>query len=159
MKRSYDTIRKNIILLFCLAALSVVGFPVCIYHALSRSTVVNTALINSMTPVFIVVISIAAFGGTFRLRQVVGIVISMTGMLFIISKGHPSILVDVRFGQGDLWVLAAATSWALYSNLLRRHAIDLHPLGLLAILIFCGLLLTIPLYVWELSTGQTMKLN
>lgn len=159
LKTSYAKIRRNLIILVCLSSLSIVSFPVCIYQALSRETVINTTLVNSMSPIFIVIISLLGFGGTIRLRQVIGIAISMTGMFYIISKGNPSILIEVQFGQGDLLVLTAAIGWALYSNLLRHYMLELHPLGLLTALIAIGVVITMPFYVWEIMSGRVMHLT
>lgn len=152
-------IRKNLKILFLMAVLSVAGFPICLYKALSLSTVANTALINSTTPVFIVLFSLAGFRGSITLRQTAGVALSMAGMLFIITRGNPAILADVQFSRGDLWILCAATSWALYSNMLRHYPIDLHPLGFLTTLVGLALIFILPFYTWEILFGQTVHLT
>jgi len=152
-----DLIRQNWKIITLLAILSVTSFSIFIYHALKSSTVTNTVLINSMTPIFIVIVSWLGFRERITLRQGVGVAISLTGLFFIISGGNLSKLTDVRFSQGDIWTISAGISWALYSVLLRKCPIEINALSFLSTTIIIGVLFISPFYIWEISSGKTMN--
>jgi drug/metabolite transporter (DMT)-like permease len=155
----FDIIRRNLKILTILAILSVTNFSIFIYMALKLSTATNTVLINSMIPIFIVMVSWLGFKERITLRQSIGIAISLAGLMFIIANGNPSTLISVRFSKGDLWTICAGISWALYSVLLRKCPIELNSLGFLATLIIIGTLFISPFYIWEMSTGKTMNIS
>ena len=91
------------------------------------------------------------------LRQAVGIAISLTGLMFILTEGNLSKLISVRFGKGDMWTISAGISWALYSALLRKCPVEFDSLSFLATLIIIGTLFISPFYIWEIGTGKTMN--
>lgn len=155
----FDIIRRNLKILTVLAILSVTNFSIFIYMALKLSTATNTVLINSMIPIFIVMVSWLGFKERITLRQSIGIAISLAGLMFIIANGNLSTLISVRFSKGDLWTICAGISWALYSVLLRKSPIELNSLSFLATLIIIGTLFISPFYIWEMSTGKTMNIS
>jgi drug/metabolite transporter (DMT)-like permease len=53
-------------------------------------------------------------------RQVAGAVLSIAGVLVVLSEGEPARLAEFRFVAGDLYMLVATAAWALYSWLLTR---------------------------------------
>lgn len=157
--RQFDIIRRNLKILTVLAILSVTNFSIFIYMALKLSTATNTVLINSMIPIFIVMVSWLGFKERITLRQSIGIAISLAGLLFIIANGNLSTIISVRFSKGDLWTICAGISWALYSVLLRKCPTELNSLSFLATLIIIGTLFISPFYIWEMSTGKTMNIS
>jgi drug/metabolite transporter (DMT)-like permease len=154
--RQKDLIRRSWKILTLLAILSVTNFSMFIYMALKFSTVTNAVLINSMIPIFIVVISWIGFKERITLRQGIGIAISLTGLMFIITKGNLSTLVAVRFSKGDIWTISAGLSWASYSVLLRKCPVEFDSLSFLGATIIIGIFFISPFYIWEISTGRTM---
>jgi drug/metabolite transporter (DMT)-like permease len=155
--RRKELIKQNWKILTLLAILSVTNFSIFIYTALASSTVTNAVLINSMTPIFIVIVSYMGFKERITLRQAVGIAISLTGLMFILTEGNLSKLIAVRFGKGDMWTISAGISWALYSALLRKCPVEFDSLSFLATLIIIGTLFISPFYIWEIGTGKTMN--
>ncbi len=157
--RQKDLIRRNWKILTLLAILSVTNFSIFIYMALKSSTVTNAVLINSMIPIFIVIVSWMGFKERITLRQAIGIVISLIGLMFIITKGNLSTLIAVRFGKGDMWTISAGISWALYSALLRKCPVELDSLSFLTATIIIGIFFIFPFYIWEIGTGKTMNFS
>ena len=157
--RQKHLIRQNWKILTVLAILSVSNFSMFIYMALKSSTVTNAVLINSMIPIFIVIISWMGFKERITLRQAMGIAISLTGLMFIITEGNLSTLIAVRFGKGDMWTISAGISWALYSALLRKCPAEFDSLSFLGTLIIIGTSFILPFYIWEISIGKTMNVT
>ena len=140
-------------LMTLLAILSVTNFNTFIYMALQTSTVVNTVLVNSSTPIWIVCISRVLFGEQLTLRKVCGVLLSLFGLIWVVTRGQPAVLLAIEFSRGDLWTLAAALSWAVYTVLLRKRPPELSQVGFLSSIILIGLLFLSPFYFWEIKSG------
>lgn len=137
--------------------LGVSCFNTFIYIALQTTTATNAVLINSTIPVLIVALSWMFGGTTITRRQAFGVAVSLAGVIIIICRAELRLLLSLRVNRGDLWVLLAVVSWALYTFLLRRRPAGLHPLSFLSAIIMLGLLGLAPLYGWELSQGLRME--
>ena len=146
-------------LLAVLGLTSVTNFSIFIYLALHAATVVNTALVNSFYPIMIVMISWLAFRDRVTARQAAGILISLAGLLWILSRGRPSMLVGLQFSAGDLYTLAAGLNWAIYSVLLRKKPPALNHVVFLGAIMCWGTLFLLPVYVASVLAGQGFALS
>ena len=90
------------------------------YLALQTSTALNVTLVASSTPVWMLMIGRLWFGQRITAMQMVGAALSVAGVLVVLSRGDPHLLLSVRLVPGDLYVLVAAFAWALYSWLITR---------------------------------------
>jgi len=152
-------LKKHWKLLTIFAVLSVTFFNTFIYLAVQSSSAINTLMVNSMTPIFIAIIAWAGFKDRISFRQCFGIVLSFFGLAWIVSRGRPELLLSMQFSRGDLWTLAAAMSWAIYTVILRKRPAQLHPLGFLSAIIAIGIVFLLPLYIWEILSGATLRLT
>jgi drug/metabolite transporter (DMT)-like permease len=157
--RQRREIRKNIGILTILAIFSVTNFNTFLYHALRTTTAINAFLVNSMTPIFIVLVSWIGFNDRINTRQTMGVILSLIGLIWIITRGNLEILLTVRFSSGDLWTLAAALSWAFYTVLLRKRPEHIDPIPFLTILVLIGLVFLFPIYVCEIRSGASFQLS
>ncbi len=90
------------------------------YLALKTSTPLNVTLVAASAPVWMLGIGAIFFGQRVTRRQWVGAVLSIMGVLVVLSRGDWSLLLQVRLVPGDLYVLLATAAWAFYSWLLTR---------------------------------------
>ncbi len=157
--RQKKLILKHGMLISLLAILGVTNFSTFIYLGLKSSTVTNTVLVNSINPIFIVLISWIGFRDHMTGFQIVGVIISLTGLVWIITQGNPTVLLTLQFVRGDLWTLAAAFSWALYTVLYQKYPHGLDSNCFLAVLFLVGLIFLLPFYVWEACGQNPVKLN
>ena len=141
-------------LLLTFGALGIGLFHTMIYKALAATTVINASLVNSAMPVMIVAISWLLYREKITWRQAAGIVISLGGVVVIVSRGSPEVLLSLSVNRGDLWALAAVPVWALYSVLLRRRPADLHPMAFLAGTVLFGVALLTPFFLWEVAVHR-----
>jgi drug/metabolite transporter (DMT)-like permease len=155
--RQRREIRKNLGILTILAILSVTNFNTFLYHALRTTTAINAFLVNSMTPIFIVLVSWIGFNDRINTRQTIGVVLSLIGLIWIITQGNLEILLTVSFSSGDLWTLAAALSWAFYTVLLRKRPEHIDPIPFLTVLVMIGLVFLSPIYLWEIQSGASFQ--
>lgn len=142
-----------------LSILGVANFNTLVYTGLQSTTATNAVLLMSATPVIIVALSFLLLRLPVTGKQILGIGASLLGVLVIITKGNLQTLLTQRFNHGDIWIMAAVLSWALYSVCLKWRPSGLHPLTLLATTMIIGVLVLAPLYGWDLSRGAAFKIN
>jgi drug/metabolite transporter (DMT)-like permease len=90
------------------------------YLAVKTSTPINVTLVGSSLPAFMLGLGAIFFGQRITRRQVAGALLSIAGVLVVLSQGELTHLAQVRFVAGDLYMLLATAAWALYSWLLTR---------------------------------------
>lgn len=145
-------------ILIVLGMLGVGAYNTLAYVALVHTTATNAALLNSFIPIAIIAIS-WLLGHRATLVESVGVGVSFVGVMAIVSRGDPAVLAGLRLNVGDLWMLAAVLSWALYTLGLRWRPAGLHPMALLATLTVIGLIVLAPLAWWELASGARLQLS
>jgi len=138
-----------------LAVLGVDAYNNLVYRGLHTTTAVNALLLQSATPLFVLVADIALFRAWPTSRQIVAILISIGGVLTIAAQGSLAVLWHLTFNPGDVLVTTAVTLYALYTSLLRvRPAVN--PLSLLASAIALGDVFLIPLAWTEYQSGARL---
>jgi drug/metabolite transporter (DMT)-like permease len=142
-----------------LGILGVGNFNMLVYVGLQDTTATNALLLQSACPAFIVAISSLVGAGHPTVRQLAGIATSLVGVAVILARGTPGNLSALAFSPGDLWVLAAVLSWALYTLLLARRPAGVDPLALLAVLVLVGVLWVAPWYALEIARGRRLSLD
>lgn len=90
------------------------------YLALHTSTPLNVTLVASSMPIWMLIIGRLFFGQSISRRQVFGGLLSITGVLVVLSRGQWAQLAQVRLVPGDFYVLLATLSWSFYSWLLSQ---------------------------------------
>ena len=154
LKAQLPLLRVHWISLCMFGFLGVSCFNTFIYIALQSTTATNAVLINSIIPVLIVLLSWIFGGICITWRQASGMAVSFAGVISIVCRADFGQLLSMEINSGDIWVLLAVFSWALYTVLLRKRPANLHPLSFLTAIIIAGLVILTPLYAWELSQGR-----
>ena len=119
--RERAALRKHWIYLSITGFLGVSAFNTFVYYAGRTTTALNLSLISITFPVMIIVISRFLFGEKISLRRALGMVVVVTGVVLLITDGQLSDLASLTFAPGDLFMLAAATIFAIYSILVRNR--------------------------------------
>ncbi|WP_151670274.1 DMT family transporter [Nitrincola schmidtii] len=156
-----QTILKHWKYLLLVSILGVTNFNTFVYLGLQTSTATDAVLLLSATPVIILIFSRLLFAVPISVQQLIGIAISLMGVLIIISGGVPSKLGTVLQGAASsLWIIAAVVSWSLYSVLLKKRSNDINGQAFFAITCLLGWFVITPFYLHEhWITEQTMPWN
>ena len=144
-----DVIRRHAGLLALLALLSVSVFQSLVYLGLQSTTAVNAVLINCSGPLFIVLAAWALDGERATPRQFAGMLISVVGILVILSRGEPAALAELELHSGDAWIVAAIAIWGVYSVLLKRRPPGLGGVQFLFVLSAAGVVFLAPAFALE----------
>ena len=103
-----------------LGLLGTSGYNALNYLALHTSTAINVTLVGASTPVWMLLIGRLFFRQTISARQMLGAVVSIVGVLLVLSRGEWSVLMQLELVPGDFYVLAASIGWAVYSWMLMH---------------------------------------
>ncbi|MBB1271263.1 MULTISPECIES: DMT family transporter [Psychromonas] len=137
--KNWAMIRPHLLALTGLAILSIVFYNSLLYLAANFTTVVNITLINTLIPIATLLMAWRVLGNRPRFMQFLGMVISILGVLLILTKGQLLHLLSLKFSQGDLLMVAAVVVWALFTVLLKKLSLKLSSINVLYILIMLGL--------------------
>ncbi len=136
-----------------LLLLGVLGMVICgagVYVGLRHTTATNGTLIYTTSPAFIVLLEMALGRRPFSLLQFAGIALATFGVAVIVSHGDIASLAGLSFNPGDVVILAAAVSWAIYSILLHDRRLQALPGRLLfAAIALSGTLVLTPPWLFE----------
>ena len=159
LKKNYRIIKKEYKKLFFLGAMGcgVCGaFP---FLAGQTTTVTNMGIIYTSSPIFIILISSIFFNEKINLTKVIGLIACLLGVFAIIIKGDFYLLINLNFTTGDLWMLAAAIGWALYSIYLFYWKTDLEIFQRFTLVAFFGAVSLLPFYISEEIIFERTLLN
>lgn len=151
-------VRPALPLLGLLALSGITGYSTLLYLGLQTTGAINAVLITATVPALIVLLGWAGFRERPRGVQLLGIAVSLLGVGWIVTRGDPA-RVGVLGAPGDLWILGAALSWALYSAWLRRRPAGLDPLAFLLVLVLLGWPPLLVLYLLEIAGGRLVEFN
>ena len=149
LKKNFKIIQKEYKKLFFLGAMGcgVCGaFP---FLAGQTTTVANMGIIYTSSPIFIILISALFFSEKITLTKVIGLIACLIGVFAIIIKGDLELLINLRFTIGDLWMLAAAIGWALYSIYLFYWKTELEIFQRFTLIALFGAISLLPFYIAE----------
>lgn len=148
----WEILRKNWIYIAITSLLGVTIFNTLIYLAGHTTTAINLSLISITFPVFIIIFLRVFYKETITLYKAIGILLVLIGVLFLITKGNLSKLLNLSFAIGDVWMLLAAIIFAIYSLLLKQKPKKLSVLGFQLSTFIVGLLFMLPFFIWESLT-------
>ena len=156
-KKKY--IIENISIFIILGITSITIFNSIVYYSLYYTQVISGILMISTIPVWIIFISTFLNIEKTNIFQIFGVVLSLIGVIFIVTKADLNLIKNLDFNKGDLSMIVAMFSWAIYSALLKRKNFKISQISLLEVVIICGLIFLIPVYLIELYLGNKIILG
>jgi len=156
-KKKY--IFDNIIFFTILGVTSITIFNSIVYYSLYYTQVISGILMISTIPVWIIFISSILNIEKTNIFQIIGVVFSLTGVIFIITKADLQIIKNLDFNKGDLSMVVAMFSWAVYSALLKSKKYEISQFALLEVVIITGLIFLTPIYFIEMYLGNVIVLG
>ena len=154
-----EVILKNLPLLFFLALTSVGLFNSFTYLALVHTQVINASLFNTAIPAMIILLCFIFKIEKTNRFQIMGLILSVLGILSIITKLDFNILLSLNFNKGDIIMIGGVITWGLYSSFLKKKNFTLPLLTLVHILCTFGLLFILPQFLFEISQGKIIKFD
>jgi drug/metabolite transporter (DMT)-like permease len=150
IRASWPAIRRNWKLIVWLGFWGTGFHNAFAYVGLQYTTATNGVILNSAIPICIILLGWLVYRDTITRLQTLGVAVSLTGVLAILTAGDLSVLASLTLNKGDLIVLAGMVFWAAYTIYLRNKPADLPPLALLACCACVGVVLLIPFAAFEM---------
>ena len=152
-------ILNNLPLLFFLGLTSVGLFNSFTYLSLIHTQVINASLFNTAIPAIIILLCFLFKIERTNRFQILGLIISVCGILAIITKLKLDVLFSLNFNRGDLIMIGGVITWGVYSTLLKKKKFTLPLLTLVHVICTFGLISVFPQFLYELSNGQVIKFD
>ena len=149
VRRQWPLIRANYRILILLGVLGVGSHNALAYIGLNYTTATNGVILNSFIPVMIIALSWVFLRQRLANIQLAGVLVSLAGVLTILSQGSLERLAAFRLNLGDMLVILSMLLWSLYTICLRWRPPGLHMLAFLFVIACVGNAAVLPFYVVE----------
>ncbi len=138
------------------------GLAVCqglIFVGLEHADATTAGIIIALIPILTMILARVILAEPMGRWQVIGSILAFVGIAVIILKGSPAALRGLDFNAGELWIVAGAFCFSLYTVLLRRAKFELDRLALLVLLLGAAVITALPFYLYELAADERTTLN
>ena len=152
-------VKNNLSLFFILGFTSVGIFSAFTYNALNYTQVINASLFNTAIPVTIILVCFLLKIEKTNIFQISGLLISVLGILAIITRLDLNILLTLNFNSGDLFMIGAIIAWGIYSAYLRKRTFEVSLLTLVHIICTFGLIFLLPLFILDITQGKVIEIS
>lgn len=154
-KRAY--IVANAWRLALLGALGMAMYQGLAYQAARLTTAVNMGVIVATMPLLSnLLAAVVVVGERLRWWRVVGLLVSLCGLIVLMTHGQPWLLLRGSVNYGDLLMLVAVLSNVVYGTLVKRWAMPLGTWEQLYAQIFFGVLVMLPLWWFAPASPVTL---
>ncbi len=135
------------------AITGVAAFNLLVYWGLHTTTATNGIILNSFIPFLVAIFGYLFYRQTLSATQLPGMLVSLAGVLIVVSHGDLQILLTLAFAPGDLIIFLAMIFWALYTLWLKAIPAHINRTGLMLCQVLIALVFLVPLSVWESQTA------
>ncbi|KFL34005.1 MULTISPECIES: DMT family transporter [unclassified Sulfurospirillum] len=147
VKNIWAALQSHFGILALLSALGIASFNTLLYVGLQHTSATNALLINSSIPIIILFLSSLILKTTISRKQMLGIVLSTLGVIFLVLKGNVLSLRSLSLNPGDFWVIASSLCWASYSVLVKFRPQSLSSMEFFITTVSLGVPMLLPFYV------------
>jgi drug/metabolite transporter (DMT)-like permease len=155
LQRDLPVLLRNWALMLVLGSFGIGAYNTFTYFGLQTTTALNALLMQSATPLVILLCSFLLFRERPRPLQVAAVLVSLLGVLVIAARGSLAALLSLSFNRGDAFILLGIAIYSVYAVLLRRRP-SVHPLSFLGATFAIGTLNLLPFYLWERGSGAVL---
>lgn len=157
---SWKIVKQHKFYFFFTALMGISLFNTFVYIAGHTSTAINMALIGTTSsPIISVILAHYFLKEHIGLRRIIGIVFCICGILFLLSKGSFSNLFHLQFTKGDVLILLAAASFAVYNICARKKPSEISAVGFLFFVFAIGTAILLPAYIIDFVYSKPVVWN
>jgi drug/metabolite transporter (DMT)-like permease len=149
--KDWPVLKRSGTYLFSASLTGIALFNTFVYIGAHYTTAINLSLIGTTSsPIFAVILARIFLREKIGPWKIAGITLCVIGVMYLLSGGNFKNLLFLRFTEGDIWVLMAGLSFAIYTILSRKKPGGISPLTFLFATFAIGTLLILPFYLWEI---------
>ena len=158
--KELNLVKENFLYFFFISLTGVSLFNTFVYIAGHYSEAINLALIGTTSsPIISVILAKIFLKERISVIRVVGMVVCISGILLLLSKGNFYNLLTFSFSKGDWWILAAAFTFSIYNTMVKKKPAGMNSINFLFVVFAIGTILLIPFYIHELNTEGGIEIN
>ncbi len=146
--------RRQLPGILAMAATGIFGHNFLVYSGVKLSTATNMSLFAAVNPVITACLAAIFLHERLTRRQMLGVALSLAGVVTVITRGDLSVLTGLRFNIGDILLAAAPVAWAVYSVVGRRVMRGMSALAATAWASVAGSALLLVAALWEGFDGS-----
>lgn len=159
-KKEWKIVRQSWHYLFWISLTGVALFNTFVYIGAHYTSAINLALIGTTSsPIMSVLLACIFLKEKIGWLKLAGMILCITGVLFLLSKGNFQNLVSLQFGKGDLWVLLAAFCFAVYNTMVKKKPAGVSPVNFLFVIFVFGTIMLLPFFIWEMNSTVPVQWN
>ncbi|MBI0031617.1 DMT family transporter [Gilliamella sp. B14384G15] len=121
-------LQKNWIAFIALGLLGITSFNLAFFIGLKTTSAINGALIMATSPITTALLAAMIDKHKITLIQTVGMLISLFGVVIVVSNGSIMNLISLNFSSGDLIIMLGNLAWATYTVGSRKYISNSTPL-------------------------------
>jgi drug/metabolite transporter (DMT)-like permease len=129
------------------------------YMGIRETSATNAVVFQSVTPGVIPLVAWLLFRDRIRARTALGLLLSFSGVLAIVTRLNIGNLLHFNFNPGDLWLLANVALWALYTACLRWKPAGMDGPGFMLAVMLAGMVTGLPIYLTDVAMGGRIEVN
>lgn len=133
--------------LLVLSVLGLVLYQSLAYYAAHMTTATNMGIILSLMPLMTLLLAIVVLRQYLTYGGLIGCLVSLAGILIVVSHGEPAQLLHQGVGYGDLLMLLATFCYALYGVLLKKWPMQLPFMQSLYMQVILTVMVLLPFYL------------
>lgn len=118
---SIQVIKDNWVGLLKIGGIGLVGFNYFFFKGMEQTTPVNAALIVGLNPAVTLILASFILKSKISLKQVIGILIALVGVLYLLFQGDVEALLNLQFKLGDGLILLACIFFALHHVWVKKY--------------------------------------
>ncbi len=146
-------IRPHLTKVFVLGLLGMAVYQSLAYFAAALTSATNMGIILSLMPLMSLALAIVSLGQRLTAGALFGAVLSLGGVLVVVSAGHLASLLAHGLNQGDAMMLVATLAYAVYSTLLKKWQLRVPALQLLYLQVLVAIIVLLPLFMLSPKVG------
>ncbi len=120
---------RQLAVVTALGASGIFAYNLFFFNGLTLIGAGRASLIIALNPVFITLASALIHKEPLPARRALGILLSITGAIIVITRGQPLSVFEAGIGRGELLIFGCVLSWTLYSVIGKTAMRGLTPLA------------------------------
>lgn len=151
----WPVLRRSWRLILAMGAFGFTGFNALFYLGAHYTTAVNLTIIQGAIPVLVLCGALLFFGTRITALQILGMIVTLSGVALVATRGDVTTLLGLAFNPGDLLMLLATVLYAGYTLALRNRP-KVSGLAFFASLACVAFFTSLPLLLYEIRTGTVL---
>lgn len=155
LRRHWPQVKRHLPHIVVLGLLGMAVYQSLAYYAATLTTATNMGIILSLMPLMALGLSILALGTPLTRGATFGALVSLAGVLLVVSGGDLGVLLHQGVNGGDAMMIVATFAYAVYGVLLKRWRPPLPPLLLLYLQVLVAIVFLLPLFLLSPKYGPS----